>query len=148
MPQNTGHFAKDCRQNASSPGASVSSEDTANACAVMQTQLMGLCGIMPCLLPNADGHVRYGMPHDMARKMSELAVAEILGRIDSLPPEIQLEKMKKLVEGRKQASQKVRLMFISWIPIDHDFGFQARNEAKDSPTGLITRNQGKTKMVV
>ena len=84
----------------------------------------------------------------MARKMSELAVAEILGRIDSLPPEIQLEKMKKLVEGRKQASQKVRLMFISWIPIDHDFGFQARNEAKDSPTGLITRNQGKTKMVV
>ena len=148
MPQNTGNFAKACRQNASSPGASGSSEDIANACAVMQTQLMGLYGIMPCLLPNADGQVRYGAPHDMARKMSELAVAEIRGRIDSLPPEIQLETMKKLVEGRKQASQKVRLMFISWIPIDHDFGFQARNEAKDSPTGLITRNQGKTKMVV
>ena len=148
MPQNTGNFAKACRQNASSPGASVSSEDTANAFAVMQTQLMGLFGAMPCLLPNADGHVRYGMPHDMARKMSELAVAEILGRISSLPPEIQLEKMKKLVEGRKQASQKVRLMFISLLPTDHVFGFQARNEAKDSPTGLSTRNQGKTKMVV
>ena len=84
----------------------------------------------------------------MARKMSEMTVAEFCGRTDSLPPDIQLEKMQKLVEGRKQASQKVRLVFISLMPIDHDFGFQARNEAKDSPTGLITRNQGKTKMVV
>jgi hypothetical protein len=148
MPQNTGNFAKACRQNASSPGASVSSEDTANACAVMQTQLIGFLSVMPSLLPNAGGRVVYGLPHGMALKISEMAVAEILGRISSLPPEIQLEKMKKLVEGRKQASQKVRLMFISWIPIDHDFGFQARNEAKGSPTGLITRNQGKTKMVV
>jgi hypothetical protein len=148
MPQNTGHFAKACRQNASSPGASVSSEDTANARAVMQTQLMGLFGVMPVLLPNADGHVRYGAPHSMALKMSEMTLAEYLGRIGSLPPEIQLEMMQKLVEERKQASLKVRLVFISLMPVDHDFGFQARNEAKDSPTGLITRNQGKTKMVV
>lgn len=145
MPQNTGNIV---RKNASSAGALVSSEDTANACAVMQTQLMGFYGMMPCLLPNADGHVRYGVPHAMARKMSEMTVAEYRERTGSLPPDIQLEKMQKLVEGRKQASQKVRLMFISLIPIDHVFGFQARNEAKESQTGLITRNQGKTKMVV
>ena len=148
MPQNTGNFAKACRQNASSPGASVSSEDTANAFAVMQTQLMGLFGAMPCLLPNAGGHVVYGVPHDMALKMSQMTVDEYRKRTDSLPPGIQHEKMQKLVEGRKQASQKVRLMFISLLPTDHVFGFQARSEAKDSPTGLITRNQGKTKMVV
>jgi hypothetical protein len=146
--QNTGNFAMACRQNASSAGASASSEDTANAYAVMQTQLIGVFRVMPCLLPNADGHVVYGTPHSMALKMSEMTAAEYLGRIGSLPPEIQVEKVQKLVEGRKQASQKVRLVFFSLMPIDHDFGFQARNEAKNSPTGLITRNQGKTKMVV
>lgn len=144
MPQN--NIDKACRQNASSPGASVSSEDTANARAVMQTQLMGVYGAMPVLLPNA-GHA-YGVPHPMALKMSEMTLAEYLARIGSHPPKIQVEMMQKLVEERKQASLKVRLVFISLMPIDHDFGFQARNEAKDSPTGLITRNQGKTKMVV
>jgi hypothetical protein len=148
MPQN--NIAKACRQNASSPGASVSSEDTANARAVMQTQLMGVFGAMPVLLPHASlsGRVVYGAPHSMALEMSKRTLAEYLGRIGSLPPEIQVEMMQKLVEERKQASLKVRLVFISLMPIDHDFGFQARNEAKDSPTGLITRNQGKTKMVV
>ena len=144
MPQTTGHFAKACRQNASSPGASFSSEDTANARAVMQTQLVGFYGAMPVLLPNADGRVVYGAPHSMALEMSEMTLAEYLARIVSLPPEIQVEMMQKLVEERKQASLKVRLVSISLMPIDHDFG----NEAKDSPTGLITRNQGKTKMVV
>ena len=125
MPQN--NIAKACRQNASSPGASGSSEDTANALAVMQTQLMGVYGAMPVLLPNARGHV-YGVPHSMALKMSEMTTAEYLGRIGSLPPEIQVEMMQKLVEERKQASLKVRLVFISLMPIDHDFGFQSSFE--------------------
>lgn len=138
------------RQIALSADRSDSSENAVSAAyGVMATQLIGAYRVIPALVPQGDGTTfRYGVQDDMARVMAERAVAEHRARNDSLPPDIQHAKIQKLVEGRKQASQKVRLVFISLMPIDHDFGFQARNEAKDSPTGLITRNQGKTKMVV
>ncbi len=133
------NFAHAGRQKASSAGALVSSEDTANAFAVMQTQLMGLYGVMPSLLPNAGGHVGYGVPHDMALNMSERTVAEYRERTGSLPPGIQLKKIQKLVEGRKQASQKVRLVFTSLIPVDHvsGFGMGFRHEMKQKIRRLV-----------
>jgi hypothetical protein len=110
------NFAKAGRQKASSAGASVSTDDIAKAVDVMQTQLVGLYSAMPCILPDTGGHVRYGAPHGMALKMSELTTAEYREGISSLPPEIQLEKIQKLVEERKQASKMVRLVFTSLIP--------------------------------
>ena len=41
-----------------------------------------------------------------------------IARNDSLPPDIQHAKIQKLVEGRKQASKMVRLVFTNLIPID------------------------------
>jgi len=99
----------------------VSSENAVNAAyGVMTTQLRGAFSVIPALVPQGDGTtaLRYGVKNDMARVMAERAVAEHRARNDSLPPDIQHAKIQKLVEGRKQASQMVRLVFTNLIPFD------------------------------
>ena len=108
------------RQIALSADRSDSSENAVSAAyGVMATQLIGAYRVIPALVPQGDGTTfRYGVQDDMARVMAERAVAEHRARNDSLPPDIQHAKIQKLVKGRKQASQKVRLVFTNLIPFD------------------------------
>ena len=109
------------RQIALSADRSDSSENAVSAAyGVMATQLIGAYRVIPALVPQGDGAtaLRYGVTNDMARVMAERAVAEHRERNDSLSPDIQHAKIQKLVEGRKQASQKVRLVFTNLIPFD------------------------------
>ena len=124
------------RQTASSAGTSLSSENTANAYGVLQTQLTGFFGVIPCILPDA-GLVRYGVPFDMALDMSKRAVAEHRARNDSLSPDIQHAKIQKLVEGRKQASKMVRLVFTDLIPIDPIHWMVFRHDKKQKIRQLV-----------
>ena len=125
------------RQTASSAGTSLSSENTANAYGVLQTQLTGVFGVIPCLLPDAGGLVIYGVPYEMALEMAGRAVAEHRARNDSLPPDIQHAKIQKLVEGRKQASKMVRLVFTNLIPIDPIRWMVFRHDKKQKIRRLV-----------
>ena len=122
----------DLQMASSEAGTSVSSENTANAYGVLQTQLTGFFGVMPCLLPKAGGLVGYGVPYEMALEMAERAVAEHRASNDSLPPDIQHAKIQKLVEGRKQASKMVRLVFTNLMPIDPICGMVFRHDKKQN----------------
>jgi hypothetical protein len=98
------------RQMASSAGTLVSTESIANSYELLQKQLLGAFGVIPCLLPDSSGLVRYGVPHEMGIEMAKRAVDEVRARNARRPPHIQLEEVQKLVEERKKASTMVRLV--------------------------------------
>lgn len=139
------------RQMASSAGTSVSTESIESAYELLQIQLQGVFGVMPCLMPNSRGLVRYGVPHEMGMEMAKRAVDEVRARNAKLPPHIQLAEVHKLIGERKKASTMVRLVtrLTNLMSIDLSVDVQARRAAKvNSETGLITRNQLKPKMVI
>ena len=141
------------RQMASSAGTSVSTESIESAYELLQIQLQGFFGVMPCLMPNSRGLVRYGVPHEMGMEMAKRAVNEVRAGNAKLPPHIQLAEVHKLIGERKKASTMVRLVtrLTNLMSIDLSVGWhvQARRAAKvNSETGLITRNQLKPKMVI
>jgi hypothetical protein len=98
------------RQTASSAGTSVSTEPIANAYELAQTQLQGVFGVMPCMLPNdnSGGLVKYGVPYAIGKEMAKRAVDEDRVRNSLLSPEIQRAEVHKLIEERKNASIMVR----------------------------------------
>ena len=141
------------RQMVSSAGTSVSTESIENAYELSQIQLQGVFGVMPCLMPNSSGLVRYGVPPEMGMEMAKRAVDEVRSRNAKLPPHIQLAEAHKLIGERKKASTMVRLVtrLTNLMSIDLSVGWhvQARRAAKvNSETGLITRNELKPKMVI
>ena len=104
------------RQNASSAGSSLSSEDAANEYLLYQIQLMGIFGSMPILLQNG---VSYGAPYVAAQTMAECAVREKRERFDQLPADVRGAKLNKLVDDTKTAAVKVRLVLTNLIPIEN-----------------------------
>ena len=98
------------RQMVSSAGTSVSTESIESAYELSQIQLQGVFGVMPCLMPNSGGLVRYGVPPEMGMEMAKRAVDEVRARNALLPPHIQLAEVQKLIEERKKASTMVRLV--------------------------------------
>lgn len=101
------------RQMASSAGASaLVSEDSlaSKAYELLQAQLMGAFGVMPCLLPDSLGNVGYGVRPEMGLVMARRAVDELRARNASLPPHVQIAKVEKLIEDRKKVSKMVRLV--------------------------------------
>ena len=102
------------RQMASSASASalVSADSlVSKAYALLQAQLMGAFGVMPCLTPDSLGNdVGYGVRPEMGLVMARRAVDELRARNASLPPHVQIAKVEKLIEDRKQVSKMVRLV--------------------------------------
>ena len=135
------------RQTASSADSSFS-----NAFVLWQTQLTGIFGSMPALLPGPGGEVRYGVPFDVAQTMAKCAVREKQERLDSLSAAVRKEKIQKLVDDVKKTAVKVRLMLANVILMEKSHlqgDMQARDQSKqDAATTLCTRNQGKTMKMV
>ena len=101
------------RQMASSASASalVSADSlVSKAYALLQAQLMGAFGVMPCLTPDSLGNVGYGVRPEMGLVMARRAVDELRARNASLPPYVQIAKVEKLIEDRKKVSKMVRLV--------------------------------------
>lgn len=104
------------RQMASSASASalVSADSlVSKAYALLQAQLMGAFGVMPCLTPDSLGNVGYGVRPEMGLviiSMARRAVDELRARNASLPPHVQIAKVEKLIEDRKKVSKMVRLV--------------------------------------
>ena len=135
------------RQTASSADSSFS-----NAFVLWQTQLTGIFGSMPALLPGPGGEVRYGVPFPVAQTMAKCAVREKQERLGSLPAAVREEKIQKLVDDVKKTAVKVRLMLANVILIEkpHPQGdVQARDQSKkDASATLCTRNRGKAMKMV
>jgi hypothetical protein len=104
------------RQNASSAGSPLSSEDAANEYLLYHIQLTGIFGSMPILKQNG---VSYGAPYVAAQTMAECAVREKRERFDQLPADVRGAKLNKLVDDTKTAAVKVRLVLTNLIPIEN-----------------------------
>ena len=101
------------RQMASSAtDASVSAESlVSKAYELLQAQLVGAFGVMPCRTPDSLGNdVGYGVRPEMGLVMARRAVDELRARNASLPPHVQIAKVEKLIEDRKKVSLMVRLV--------------------------------------
>jgi len=106
------------RQNASSAGSPLSSEDAANEYLLYHIQLTGIFGSMPILMQN-HVTVSYGAPYVAAQTMAECAVREKRERFDQLPADVRGAKLNKLVDDTKTAAVKVRLVLTNLIPIEN-----------------------------
>ena len=93
-----------------SAGALVSTESVSKAYELALKQLMGAFGVMPCLTPDSHGNVGYGVRHEMGLVMARRAVDELRARNASLPPQVQIARVEKLIEDRKKVSRMVRLV--------------------------------------
>ena len=83
-----------------------------------QTQLTGIFGTMPALVPGAGGEVRYGVPFPVAQTMAKCAVREKQERLGSLPAAVREEEIQKMVDDIKKTAVKVRLMLANVILIE------------------------------
>jgi hypothetical protein len=104
------------RQKALSAGASLPSAHTVDGdYRLLQTQYIGVFGVMPALMPG--GSITYGVPFDIAQAMASRAIIEIQTRLDLLSPDARLQKIQKLVYLLKnQAAQVVLVLNNTKVP--------------------------------